>query len=207
MEELLKKLATVQKVLRVGKEQNNDFGGYKFRSTEDILQAVKPILSENGLVMYMSDNVVLIGERYYVNVTVTITDGKDMLQVEAQAREELAKKGMDASQITGMASSYAHKRALGSLFLIDNTPDADKLNTEVPDDTKPPINSKKELLKEIATEARNKGINPASLKQVIQRMFNVSGSDSLTLDQVQQLRLNFEECWKEIVAEGTAKSA
>ena len=128
------KLATIQKKLKCEKSQYNSFGKYKYRSCEDILKAVKPLLDETKTVLTLSDELVAIGERYYVKVTATLLDteeSKDVpfISTTAYAREEETKKGMDGSQITGTASSYARKNALGGLFDIDDGIDSDVTNT------------------------------------------------------------------------------
>lgn len=125
MTKLHDKLASIQRELKAPKGQFNSFGKYKYRSCEDILEAVKPLL--NGTPLIISDEIVLIGDRYYVKATVYF--GLDGPTVSAYAREGLDKKGMDDAQITGAASSYARKYALNGLFLIDDTKDADATNT------------------------------------------------------------------------------
>lgn len=119
------KLITVQCDLKAPKGQRNDFGKYNYRSAEDIVNAVKPLNKEQGLLLTLSDKMILIGDRYYVEATATITDGETSQNYTAYAREAAAKKGMDESQITGTASSYARKYALNGLYLIDDTKDAD----------------------------------------------------------------------------------
>lgn len=121
----MKALIEIQKELKAPKGQYNSFGKYKYRSAEDILEAVKPLLHKNGSQLTLSDEIVLIGDRYYVKALAALTDGTDHIEVCAYAREDLDKKGMDGSQITGTASSYARKYALNGLFLIDDTKDAD----------------------------------------------------------------------------------
>ena len=119
------KLITVQKNLVAPKSNYNNFGKYKYRSAEDILEAVKPLNAENGLLLTISDEPLLIGDWHYIKATASITDGNESVTVTAYARESLNKKGMDDSQITGTASSYARKYALNGLYLIDDTKDAD----------------------------------------------------------------------------------
>ena len=126
MSALFEVLSKIQKEMKAPKSQFNAFGKYKYRSCEDILEAVKPFL--NGTVLYISDEMVLIGERYYIKATATLRNGDDAVSVTAYAREEAEKKGMDSSQITGAASSYARKYALNGLFLIDDTKDSDATN-------------------------------------------------------------------------------
>lgn len=122
---IYEKLLNAQSKLKVPKSNFNSFGKYKYRSCEDILEAVKPIMQEEKMLLTLADEVVLIGERYYVKATATVTFDKESLSVSAYAREEEEKKGQDASQITGTASSYARKYALNGLFNIDDTKDAD----------------------------------------------------------------------------------
>lgn len=121
----MNKLIKIQKELKAPKGQFNKFGNYKYRSCEDILEAVKPLCAEEGVQLTISDEIVMIGERYYVKATATVTDGSESASVTAYAREEETKKGMDSSQITGATSSYARKYALNGLFCIDDTKDAD----------------------------------------------------------------------------------
>ena len=122
----MKELIEIQKELKAPKGQYNSFGKYKYRSAEDILEAVKPICHKHGCLLTLSDTLENVGERYYVKATATITnESGDTRFVTAYAREEEEKKGMDSSQITGTASSYARKYALNGLFCIDDTKDAD----------------------------------------------------------------------------------
>lgn len=120
------KLIHIQSRLKAPKGNYNSFGKYKYRSCEDILEAVKPLLVEEGLTLTLSDEIEQIGDRYYVRATASLYENENLIEiVSAYAREEDNKKGMDASQITGTASSYARKYALNGLFLIDDTKDAD----------------------------------------------------------------------------------
>jgi hypothetical protein len=120
------KLVTIQQKLKVPKNNLNNFGGYKYRSCEDIVEAVKPLCGELGLTLHLSDEVVQIGNRVYVKATACIKENGNTLDcATGWAREEESKKGMDASQITGAASSYARKYALNGLFGIDDAKDAD----------------------------------------------------------------------------------
>lgn len=119
-------LAAVQSELKAPKGQFNKFGGYNYRSCEDILEAVKPILKAHSLALHLADEPAMVGERYYIKATATLTDFTgQQISSTAYAREPLDKKGMDDSQITGTASSYARKYALNGLFCIDDTKDAD----------------------------------------------------------------------------------
>lgn len=117
-------LHEVQKKLKVPKDQKNTFGGYKYRSNEDILEAVKKVLPK-GVSVIASDEMVVLGERYYVKATVSLIKEGQIISSVGYARESEDKKGMDDSQITGTASSYARKYAANGLFAIDDTKDAD----------------------------------------------------------------------------------
>ena len=121
----MNKLQEIQHKLKAPKGQFNSFGKYKYRSCEDILEAVKPILNEVGCTLTLSDEIVLIGDRFYVMATAHLKGEGTDEYVTAYAREDLDKKGMDGSQITGTASSYARKYALNGLFCIDYTKDSD----------------------------------------------------------------------------------
>ena len=121
----MQKLISIQNELKAPKGQFNSFGKYKYRNCEDILEALKPLLLKYGCLLTITDNIQLIGDRYYVMATATLKDETNTISVSASAREEESKKGMDGSQVTGASSSYARKGALNGLFLIDDTKDAD----------------------------------------------------------------------------------
>ena len=125
------KLANVQSELKCNKSQYNSFGKYKYRSCEDIVESVKPLLKANGLLLTLTDEIVMVGERFYVKATAEIISAEDggIVSVSAFAREEETKKGMDGSQVTGASSSYARKYALNGIFAIDDTKDSDSTNT------------------------------------------------------------------------------
>ena len=124
---IYKKLIEVQNELKAPKGQYNKFGGYNYRSCEDILEAVKPLLKKYELTLFIHDDIELVGERYYIKATCTlINNGSgEKVEISALARESKEKKGMDSPQLTGAVSSYARKYALNGLFLIDDTKDAD----------------------------------------------------------------------------------
>lgn len=133
----MKELMNIQAELRAAKTQKNNFGNYNYRSCEDILEAVKPLLALNECVLTISDEMVEVGGRVYVKATVTLRRSKEpeiLEQTTAFAREPESKKGMDPSQITGAASSYARKYALNGLFCIDDNKDADTMPPPVPMD-------------------------------------------------------------------------
>ncbi len=119
----------IQQELKAPKTQRNNFGGYNYRSCEDILEAVKPLLAEQSCTLTITDEIVMVGERIYLKATATITNPEGLsVSTTAFAREPEQKKGMDESQISGMASSYARKYALNGLFCIDDTKDADTMD-------------------------------------------------------------------------------
>lgn len=121
-------LAKIQSLVKAPKGQLNKFGNYKYRSCEDIVEAVKLVINPLGYYLTLMDEIVLIGSRVYVKATATLSNGEQTYSATAYAREEETKKGMDAAQVTGAASSYARKYALNGLFAIDDTKDADATN-------------------------------------------------------------------------------
>lgn len=129
---IFQKLQNIQSRLKVEKKNYNSFGGYSYRSCEDILEAVKPLLVENNMALVMADEVEAVGERYYIKATATLydTEGGTHIATTAYAREAKEKKKMDDAQVTGSSSSYARKYALNGLFAIDDAKDSDFLNQE-----------------------------------------------------------------------------
>lgn len=122
---LLQKLSKVQLELKAPKSNFNKFGGFYYRSLEDILEAVKPLLDKHGLTLTISDEPVMIGDRFYIKATARLSDGNESIEVTAYAREPQSKTKMDEAQLTGASSSYARKYCLNGLFLIDDTKDPD----------------------------------------------------------------------------------
>jgi len=127
----MRRLIEIQNELKAPKNQRNNFGGYNYRSCEDILEAVKPLLKKHGLALIVKDDLIAIDGRFYIKAIAQLFDetGKEVTFTTALAREEESKKGMDASQLTGSTSSYARKYALNGLFAIDDNKDADATNT------------------------------------------------------------------------------
>ena len=160
------KLAEIQAKLKVPKSQTNAFGKYKYRSCEDIIEAVKPIINPLGFHLILTDQIVMIGNRYYVESIATLSDGKEMYTAKGYAREDEASKGRDGSQTTGSSSSYSRKYALNGLFAIDDTKDSDATNqgdkedkskTTKPlfDETHPNFNIAKTMLSDGTTTIEN----------------------------------------------------
>lgn len=181
----MKTLNKIQKELKAPKGQRNSFGNYNYRSCEDILEAVKPLLGD--AVLTIQDDIVMIGDRFYVKATATISEGEVSVSASAFARESLDKKGMDAAQITGATSSYARKYALNGLFCIDDTKDADtKDNSEEKTVQYQPKEAPKTKVDPYkgAMEAIDGTKNMAELNAVLEK---VSKSTKLTADQKEAL--------------------
>ena len=173
------KVVAVQSELKAPKGQYNSFGKYNYRSCEDILEGVKPILAKHGLVLTIRDGIELIGDRFYVKATATITDGKEQLSTDAYARESADKKGMDASQVTGATSSYARKYALNGLFAID-TKDADTV------EDKPLPQNTAYNWKTLKARATQGGVTEDALKDYLKNELKVKNTDEMTRDHYQK---------------------
>ena len=154
MKEIYCKLQKIQQQLKAPKGQYNEFNNFNYRSAEDILEAVKPLLLEQGLTLTLSDQMEYIGNRYYIKATATLTDGEDTITSTAYAREDESRAGMSESQVTGCSSSYARKYCLNGLFLIDDGKDSDSFNNKKqktvtqPTPMQPTEKSNEQLLKE-----------------------------------------------------------
>lgn len=182
--EFIEKIVAIQSELKAPKGQYNSFGKYNYRSCEDILEGVKPLLAKHGLVLTIQDSIDLIGDRFYVKATATITDGKEQLSTSAYARESLDKKGMDASQVTGATSSYARKYALNGLLAIDDTKDADTM-----DNSKKPVQQTQETVynwNSLKTRAVQGGISEDDLVHYVTETFKVSKPSELKQEHYQQ---------------------
>lgn len=182
--EFIEKIVAIQSELKAPKGQYNSFGKYNYRSCEDILEGVKPLLVKHGLVLTIQDSIDLIGDRFYVKATATITDGKEQLSTSAYARESLDKKGMDASQVTGATSSYARKYALNGLLAIDDTKDADTM-----DNSKKPVQQTQETVynwNSLKTRAVQGGISEEELVHYVTETFKVSKPSELKQEHYQQ---------------------
>lgn len=182
--EFIEKIVAIQSELKAPKGQYNSFGKYNYRSCEDILEGVKPLLTKHGLVLTIQDSIDLIGDRFYVKATATITDGKEQLSTSAYARESLDKKGMDASQVTGATSSYARKYALNGLLAIDDTKDADTM-----DNSKKQVQQTQESVynwNSLKTRAVQGGISEEELVHYVTETFKVSKPSELKQEHYQQ---------------------
>lgn len=191
---LHKALAKVQQELNAPKGQMNTFGGYRYRSCEDILMAVKPLLGDMSIVI--SDEIVMIGDRIYVKATAAITDGKDRIETTAYAREAATKKGMDESQTTGSASSYARKYALNGLLLIDDSKDADATNDHGKGSSAPARQERSPNQPEPSAEADATIIAQLNAAATVPDLVKVM--NSLTNDQQKLVRANFTQRMNEL---------
>lgn len=159
MKEIYSKLQKIQQQLKAPKGQYNEFNNFNYRSAEDILEAVKPLLLEQGLTLTLSDQMEYIGNRYYIKATATLTDGDDTITSTAYAREDESRAGMSESQVTGCSSSYARKYCLNGLFLIDDGKDSDSFNNKKQKATTQPTpmqKSNREILTEFCTSMKGK---------------------------------------------------
>lgn len=175
---MVKELIEIQANLKAPKGQWNNFGKYKYRSAEDILEAVKPHLHKHDCLLYLSDEMVAIGNRIYVKATATFinADGVQVVNT-AYAREEEEKKGMDGCQITGTASSYARKYALNGLFLIDDTKDADTNEHHVQTQAKAQSKQKSTTIRDVIDSLDPK--DAFGLKTALEEIEKASTKDEL----------------------------
>ena len=181
---LTQRVGDIQHKLKAPKGQYNSFGKYNYRSCEDILEGVKPLLKEHNLALLIDDEIVQIGERYYVKATAKITDGREIVSATAYAREPDTKKGMDESQITGATSSYARKYALNALLCIDDTKDADTM-----DNSKKPAQQTQETVynwQTLKARATQGGISEDDLKHYLKETLKVNESKDMTQELYQQ---------------------
>ena len=172
---IYEKLLAIQQELKAPKGQYNSFGKYNYRSCEDILEAVKPLCAKHEALLIVSDELVYMGDRYYIKATATLIDtveSNSYAQNTAYAREEETKKGMDCSQITGTASSYARKYALNGLFCIDDTKDADTDEFKKQEDKPEPKVDKKMMEVIVETAARYAEIKKGDPDELLKYYLN-----------------------------------
>lgn len=178
MSTVYEKLLNIQSEIKCNKSQFNSFGKYNYRSVEDIMEAIKPLLTQYKATLTVKDDIVLIGDRYYVKATATFIDIETGESIEntAFAREEEDFKGMAKSQVTGSTSSYARKYCLGGLLLLDDTKDADALNTHDSNASKNNYTPHTELtdsqVKRLYTIANKVGYKADKLKELINKKYN-----------------------------------
>ena len=174
------KINKIQTELIAPKDLNNKFGNYKYRSCESILKALKPLLQEYELILIIQDSIEQVGDRFYIKAKATIKDGDKEIFAVAYAREALTKKGMDESQVTGAASSYARKYALNGLLCIDDTKDADSKDNSKEGDTKEKSHVKKisNVMDDESKEILNT-MNKKSADIIIEALSEATSKDSL----------------------------
>ena len=194
---LYQTLASIQQKLKAPKNQFNAFGQYHYRSCEDILEAIKPLLGT--AILQVSDEIVQIGDRFYVKATASLMDEEKMFQVSAYAREELAKKGMDGSQITGSASSYARKYALNGLFLIDDTKDADTRDNSTEKENIKNIADVKGIMENKITNDQITQLKGKVKKDFLENIIGrtIKGLSDLTYDEADKVITEVNESGKE----------
>ena len=198
---IYEKLSAIQNELKAPKNQYNSFGKYSYRNCEDICESVKPLLLANGLAMFISDNIELIGDRYYIKAIVTVVDTEtgETLTNSALAREEENKKGMDSSQVTGSTSSYARKYALNGMFLIDDTKDSDFTNTHGKENNEEKLSRIKGTglseaqIKRLYAIAAKANIEKSMVLKAIKQEFKVEKAELLTKDQYDELCARLEK--------------
>lgn len=196
---MIEKLSRIQAELKAPKSQRNNFGNYNYRSCEDILEAVKPLLAREGLVLTITDSIEMVGNRYYVKATATVTDGEKSISTTAYAREADGRKGMDESQVTGSSSSYSRKYALNGLFCIDDTKDADTMDNTEKQKAAPKAKTKEapkaprkvDSLRAIAAAAKEIGVTNDDIKEVMRRHYNKETSNELTDIEAAEMEQNF----------------
>lgn len=189
------KLVNVQSELKAPKGQFNNFGKYKYRNAEDILEAVKPLLKKENLSMVLTDDLQNIGDRYYIKSTVRLFDDKESIEVTAYAREEESKKGMDSRQVTGASSSYARKYALNGLFLIDDTKDSDSTNTHGKADTGEQEVKNEELYALFAL-AEQAGYSKDTVFKQVKEKYKKDTPDLMTKAEYNQLLTGYKKLVK-----------
>jgi len=192
-------LRTVIAELKAPKDQKNTFGNYKYRSAEDILEAVKPLLFKYGLRLKISDKMVLQGDRYYVEASVTVKGYGEEDTVTAYARETDSKKGMDDSQVTGSTSSYARKYALNGMFDIDDTKDADsnehtqQRQTPKVAQTRPKpqpdnfVSATEEQKREITLLLTKEGIMVSQIPDILAENYNHPQGEPMSFDKAKEI--------------------
>lgn len=172
----MKELITIQSELKAPKTQVNNFGGYKYRKAEDILEAVKPLLAKKKCTLIITDDIVMVGNRIYVKATATIRNEKgEVEEAKGWAREEESKKGMDASQITGASSSYARKYALNGLFAIDDNADSDTTYDEHQQESK----QQTQTQQPVTQQSSNAQYHPNDLNEGMEYLSRCINKDNL----------------------------
>lgn len=188
---IYRKLSEIQVKLKATKDLYNSFGRYSYRSAESILEAMKPLLDEYKVALVINDDIVMIGERYYVKATARLIDGETGEYVEATAfaREDESKKGQDLSQLTGSTSSYARKYAMNGLLAIDDNKDSDDLNKHGKEDIKvnmTPSGLSEAQLKRLYAIGNKAGIKKEVVDSTVKKSFGCEAKN-MTKEQYQNI--------------------
>ena len=210
---IYEKLLNIQAELKAPKNQYNEFGKYHYRSCEDILEGLKPLLKKYKVTLTISDEIVQIGDRYYVKATATLIDieeeGRECISSTAFAREDEKKTGMDLSQLTSSTSSYARKYALNGLFCIDDTKDSDATNKHDTEQvSRPKVDEDKQgivdnslatdrQIKAIYAIAKNKSYTEESLENYVKSAYNKDSVKELTRQEASDVIQMLNEMAKE----------
>ena len=206
--EFVQNVIALQKKVYVGKNRNNTFADFKYRSLDDIFQKTKPAAAELGLLLFMTDEVVVRGNRFYVEATAVLTDGKSTIRTTAYAREAEHKTKSDDAQVTGMASTYARKYCLDGLLQTGGSvSDRDSLNNEEEDAPVEAEPVKSKIIKEVVKEAEKKGYTADDVKVLIEIHFNKYSSKDVTQEEAYLLEKNFVEWLKNDIPAKDNKTA
>ena len=194
---IFEKLNKIQTELKAPKKQYSKFGKYNYRSCEDILEGLKPLLQSTNTCIVVNDELTIIGDRYYIKATVKLYDTEkvgDFIEATGYAREEENKKGMDGSQVTGASSSYARKYALNGLFAIDDNKDSDATNKgkEFNEEDKPKQELSNAQIKRLYTISRSKGITEEQVKEVIKKTYNKDSTKDLNKKEYDEIVARME---------------
>lgn len=182
---VLKKLLIVQQNISVPKGQHNEFGDFNYRSCEDILERARPLCNDNGLVIRLTDKIIQMSDRFYVEATAAVidVDSGEVFSTTAYARETETRPKMDVAQITGASSSYARKYALAGLFSLDDNKDADTMDNTSQED-------KDKVLKSICRTIRANKIDNGLVTKIIENKYRKFNSKQLTLSELKDLDKN-----------------
>lgn len=182
---VLKKLLIVQQNISVPKGQHNEFGDFNYRSCEDILERARPLCNDNGLVIRLTDKIIQLSDRFYVEATAAVidVDSGEVFSTTAYARETETRPKMDVAQITGASSSYARKYALSGLFSLDDNKDADTMDNTSQED-------KDKVLKSICRTIRANKIDNGLVTKIIENKYRKFNSKQLTLSELKDLDKN-----------------
>lgn len=185
MKNVLKKLLIIQQNISVPKGQHNEFGDFNYRSCEDILERARPLCNDNGLVIRLTDKIIQMSDRFYVEATAAVidVDSGEVFSTTAYARETETRPKMDVAQITGASSSYARKYALAGLFSLDDNKDADTMDNTSQED-------KDKVLKSICRTIRANKIDNGLVTKIIENKYRKFNSKQLTLSELKDLDKN-----------------